>query len=88
MDEGKVGKQNTAEQKMEKLISELKKYQREPTMLQGIVIVCSFCKRIRNDWGYWVQVDTSAAQYSKVKFSHSVCPECLDLHYHEFHNKK
>ena len=88
MKENEFGKRNTEEQDMEKLISELKKYQPETTMFRGIVPICSFCKRIRNDMGYWVQADIDITQHPGVKFSHGFCPECRDLHYPAFNNKK
>lgn len=52
--------------------------------LQGILPICSFCKKIRNDKGYWDQVEAYIGQHSRATFSHSICPECLEEHYPEF----
>jgi sigma-B regulation protein RsbU (phosphoserine phosphatase) len=48
--------------------------------LQGLLPICSYCKKIRNDRNYWEQVDNYVSQHSEVQFSHSVCPECFEYH--------
>lgn len=52
--------------------------------LQGILPICSFCKKIRNDQGYWDQVESYIARHSDAHFSHSICPECMKRHYPEY----
>lgn len=49
--------------------------------LQGIIPICSFCKKIRDDQGYWAQVENYISQHSEARFSHSFCPECMKKHY-------
>jgi DNA-binding response OmpR family regulator len=49
--------------------------------LRGILPICSFCKKIRNDEGYWDRVEAYITRHSLAEFSHSVCPECLKKHY-------
>lgn len=44
--------------------------------LQGILPICSYCKKIRDDQNYWHQVESYISQYSDTRFSHSVCPDC------------
>ncbi len=56
----------------------------EINLLRGILPICSFCKKIRDDKGYWDQVEVYVAKHSDVLFSHSFCPECVDKHYPEF----
>ena len=51
--------------------------------LQGILPICSFCKKIRDDQGYWNQVEAYISKHSDAQFSHSVCPECMEKHYPE-----
>lgn len=53
----------------------------EVRTLRGILPICSFCKRIRDDQGYWDQVDTYLSQHTDASFSHGVCPDCLAEHY-------
>lgn len=47
-------------------------------VLQGLLPICSYCKKIRNDQNYWQQVDAYVAQHSGAKFSHGICPECYE----------
>ncbi len=49
--------------------------------LKGILPICSHCKKIRNDAGYWTQIERYISEYTDAFFSHSVCPECLQTHY-------
>ena len=52
-------------------------------VLQGILPICSFCKKIRDDKGYWNQVEVYVCHHSEAEFSHSICPECMKEHYPE-----
>jgi len=47
-------------------------------LLQGLLPICCYCKRIRNDQNYWQQVDTYVAEHSEAQFTHGICPECRD----------
>jgi DNA-binding response OmpR family regulator len=49
--------------------------------LQGILPICMHCKKIRDDAGYWEQVEAYVSRHSDVLFSHGVCPECMAQHY-------
>ena len=48
--------------------------------LQGLLPICSYCKKIRNDRNYWEQVDAYVASHSEAQFSHGVCPDCFEMH--------
>lgn len=49
--------------------------------LQGLLPICASCKKIRDDAGYWHQVETYLGRYAAVEFSHSICPDCrLELY--------
>ena len=48
--------------------------------LQGLLPICSYCKKIRNDRNYWEQVDAYVAGHSEAQFSHGVCPDCFELY--------
>ncbi len=52
--------------------------------LRGILPLCSFCKKIRNDAGYWEQVDVYIKKHTSAEISHSVCPDCIKKHYPEY----
>ncbi len=44
--------------------------------LQGLLPICSYCKRIRDDRNYWQQLETYVSEHSEAVFSHGLCPEC------------
>lgn len=66
---------------LEKLNSELQETLGKLEVLEGILPICSFCKKIRDDHGYWNQVESYISQHSKALFSHSLCPDCAKEHY-------
>jgi len=68
-------------------ISERKQAEEEISKLKGILPVCSFCKKVRDDKGNWEQIDTYIDKYSEADISHSVCPECLKKHYPTAYDK-
>ncbi len=55
--------------------------------LQGIIPICSFCKKIRDDQGYWSQVEAYLSRHSDAQFSHGFCPDCMSRHYPEIEKK-
>lgn len=52
--------------------------------LSGLLPICASCKRIRDDTGYWSQIETYIAEHSEADFSHGICPECISELYPEF----
>jgi sigma-B regulation protein RsbU (phosphoserine phosphatase) len=46
--------------------------------LQGLLPICAYCKRIRDDQNYWNQVESYIAEHLDVRFSHGICPSCLE----------
>jgi sigma-B regulation protein RsbU (phosphoserine phosphatase) len=46
--------------------------------LQGLLPICSYCKKIRNDGNYWQQIDAYFADHSDAQFSHGICPACYE----------
>jgi len=55
--------------------------------LQGILPICSFCKKVRDDKNYWQQVDDYIASHTNAQVTHSICPECMETHYPGIHKK-
>ena len=49
--------------------------------LEGLLPICSFCKRIRDEQNDWKQLEAYISKRSKAQFSHSVCLECMKQHY-------
>jgi len=75
------------EQEREKLIAQLQFALSEVKTLRGFLPICSSCKKIRDDKGYWNQIESYIRDHSEAEFSHSMCPECvkklypdLDIH--------
>ena len=66
-----------AEKEREELIRELQEALAEINALRGIVPLCSYCNKIRDDQGYWEQVDVYIQKHSDAKVSHGICPECM-----------
>jgi hypothetical protein len=56
---------------------DLLKARDEVKALKGIIPICSSCKKIRDDKGYWTQVESYIRTHSEAEFSHSICPECV-----------
>ena len=52
--------------------------------LRGIVPICASCKKIRDGEGYWSQLEAYVQDHTEVKFSHSICPECIATRYSDF----
>lgn len=61
----------------------VRSYEKRIDTLRGIVPICSFCKQIRDDKGYWNQVEAYVAKYTDAQFSHSICPTCMEENYPE-----
>jgi hypothetical protein len=59
------------------LIARLEKSLAEVKRLSGFLPICSACKKIRDDSGYWSQIETYISTHSQAQFSQSLCPECL-----------
>ncbi len=77
-----VRKQAEAERK--KTIQELRIALSEIKTLRGIVPICANCKKIRDDKGYWGQVEAYVSKHTEAQFSHGICPECIPKLYPEF----
>ena len=67
-----------AEKGKEKKILELKAALNEIKTLKGLLPICASCKKIRDDKGYWNQIESYIQRHSDAKFSHGICPECSD----------
>jgi DNA-binding NarL/FixJ family response regulator len=74
----------TAEQQREKVIIDLKKALSEVKKLSGLLPICSHCKKIRDDKGYWRQIESYIHEHSEAEFSHSICKECAEKYYSNF----
>lgn len=77
----------------ENLIKDLIYAYEQIKQLQGIIPICATCKKIRDDDGYWQQVEQYIGEHSGAKFSHGMCPDCYqtfkgELEEYKKNNKK
>jgi hypothetical protein len=61
----------------------LEEAQEKIKVLSGIIPICMFCKEIRDDQGYWNQLEEFITDHSEANFSHSICPKCMKKQYPE-----
>ena len=62
----------------------LREHESEIKQLRGMLPICSSCKKIRDDKGYWNQIEVYILDHSDAEFSHGICPECMKKLYPEF----
>lgn len=65
------------EQKQKETLQNLKAAMAEIKTLEGLIPMCSNCKRVRDDQGFWKQVEEYLSMKTDARFSHSLCPDCL-----------
>jgi signal transduction histidine kinase len=65
-----------AEQDRERLISELQEALEKISTLKGLLPICAWCKKIRDDRGYWKKVEDYVEEHTDAMFTHGICPEC------------
>lgn len=68
-------------QALEKAMSEIK-------LLQGFLPICSYCKNIRDDKGYWSQLESYMSKHSGLVFSHSICEPCMKINFPDYVKSK
>jgi HAMP domain-containing protein len=62
-------------------IAKLEATLKELKILRGILPICAYCKKIRDDEGYWAQIESYIKAHSEVDFTHGICPECAKKHF-------
>ncbi len=78
-----VSEKKRAEQEREKLIAELQEALANVKTLSGLIPICASCKKIRDDRGYWNQIENYLKEHSEAEFSHGICPDCAQRLYPE-----
>ncbi len=72
-----INERKRVEEEREKLIHELQEALDKVKTLSGLLPICSSCKKIRDDNGYWNQIEVYIRDHSEADFSHSICPVCV-----------
>lgn len=76
--QSKINERKKAEEEREKLIIDLQAALKKVNTLKGLVPICAQCKKIRDDKGFWNQIESYIEKHSNASFSHGLCPECID----------
>jgi DNA-binding NtrC family response regulator len=74
------------ETERERLILELQEALSKVKQLSGLLPICASCKQIRDDKGYWTQVEVYMREHTEIDFTHTVCPECTKKLYPEYYD--
>ncbi|HLP15513.1 MAG TPA: CHASE domain-containing protein [Bacteroidota bacterium] len=83
-----ISERKHAEHEREKLVSELQAALADVKTLSGLIPICSSCKKIRDDKGYWNVLEQYLIEHSEAQFTHGVCPDCMRKLYPEYMNKR
>ena len=76
------------EDERKNLVEKLQQALVQVETLRGILPICSSCKKIRDDNGFWYEIEHYIANHSQAEFSHSICPDCEKELYPEFSKKR
>lgn len=79
-----LDQRDMAEKQNADLIRELRQALANVKQLSGLLPICSHCKKIRDDKGYWNQIEVYIDQHSEAKFSHGICQDCAQKYYPDF----
>jgi hypothetical protein len=82
------GKIKQADKEKSEVIAELQKALKKVKTLSGFLPICASCKKIRDDQGYWNQIEVYISEHSEAEFSHGICPECAQKLYPDIYNEK
>lgn len=77
-----------AEKEKDLLIEKLQSTLEEVDTLRGLLPICSYCHKIRDDEGFWSRLESYLEQRADVSFSHGICPDCRDKHFPEYSKKQ
>jgi PAS domain S-box-containing protein len=83
-----ISERKQHEKEREALIDNLKSSLTKVRKLSGLLPICASCKKIRDDKGYWNQIEAYIRDHSEAEFSHGICPECSRKLYPEYHREK
>ena len=83
-----ITERKQAEEDRGRLIKDLQEALANVKTLSGLLPICASCKKIRDDKGYWNQIEAYVQQHSDASFSHGICPECMEKYYGDILRKK
>lgn len=71
-----------------KMLTQLEQSMKEIKTLKGFLPICAGCKKIRDDQGYWTQIEAYISSQTDTEFSHGICPDCAKTLYKDYLDKK
>jgi len=83
-----ISERKQHEKERDALIDNLKNSLAKVRKLSGLLPICASCKKIRDDKGYWNQIEAYIRDHSEAEFSHGICPECSEKLYPEYHRQQ
>ncbi|HET6961154.1 MAG TPA: PAS domain S-box protein [Terriglobia bacterium] len=82
-----IAERKRSQQEREKLIQELQDAFAKIKVLSGFIPICASCKKIRDDQGYWNQLEAYIQSHTEAQFSHGICPDCATSLYSDYFTK-
>ena len=82
-----IAERMRVEKELKQVVAELRDALAHIQTLRGLLPICSGCKKIRDDHGYWSHIEAYISQHSEAQFSHSLCPDCVQKYYPEYSNE-
>ena len=76
--EEEKAKLSETNRELQNRVQELERAHKEIKVLSGLIPICAKCKKIRDDRGYWNQIENYISEHSEAVFSHALCPECIE----------
>lgn len=73
---------------LQQKIKELENALSQVKTLSGLLPICAWCKKVRNDNGYWQNVETYVKEQTGTDFSHGICPDCTEKHFKSLSQRK
>lgn len=82
-----ITRRKETEEERNRLFSELQQALEKVKILSGLLPICASCKKIRDDKGFWNQIESYISTHSEAEFSHSLCPDCANHLYRDLNLK-
>lgn len=79
-----ISQRKQAEKERDRLIFNLQEALAKVKTLSGLIPICASCKKIRDDKGYWNQIETYISDHSEADFTHGICPQCAKKLYPDY----
>ncbi len=83
-----ISERERVDSERERTVVELQEAMAKVKVLKGLLPICASCKKIRNDEGYWQQIESYIRDHSEAEFSHGICPDCVKSLYPGLFSKK